>query len=544
MKIKSRKTALYFLLWLFLFVPENPILAAEYFIDQNDNLASDQNPGTLDRPWKTITKANQILTAGDTVFIKAGTYNTYIAPANSGTSASRIIYTKFANDQVIVSNASYGILLDGKSFITVQGINFYNLDRFLWVRNAANYNIISYCNFDQGRNIGWSGSIIHKNSSFNKIDHCRFTKYGYYNADDIGSILDIGDEETQTDLTSHNLIENSVMYHGGHHVLGVYGKYNVIRNNYFHNEPWSLGTPESDRGPILYGNRNLSFAGYIENSGRNLFDGNRVAYSSDPPDNIGASGMGLTTSYNIVRSNQFYHNNRAGLSLSLTSSYVSDIVHNKIYQNTFFHNGINSEDPIDHMNSAIGFGLYSGDHIIKYNSIKNNLLYGHRIAFGSYKVNLSDQIFAGNWDGDTQGDPKFIKADKALGDPMDPSLPDLRLQSNSPCTGQGTYLTSVTSPGGSGVSFQVADAGYFMDGWGIPGVQGDEIRLFGTSLRARITNVNYETNTITVDRILTWSQGQGISLAYEGSAPDVGAFPVPSPAVSLPFINLLLLSAN
>jgi hypothetical protein len=54
-------------------------------------------------------------------------------------------------------------------------------------------------------------------------------------------------------------------------------------------------------------------------------------------------------------------------------------------------------------------------------------------------------------------------------------------------------------------------------------VQGDEVQL-ANGQRARITNINYETNMITVDRALTWTQNQGISLAYEGSAPDIGAY--------------------
>jgi hypothetical protein len=230
--------------------------------------------------------------------------------------------------------------------------------------------------------------------------------------------------------------------------------------------------------------------------------------------------------------------------MGLTMSYVSDIVYNRIYHNTFFNNGINTEDPNDHMNSGIGFGIYSGDHIIKYNAIKNNLFYRHKLTFGTYKVNLSDQIFAGNWEGETQGDPKFVNAGTILSDPLDQNVPDLRLQTNSPCKGAGTYLTSVTSPSGAGVSFQVADAGYFMDGWGITGVQGDELQLYGTSLKARITNVNYSTNMITVDKNLTWAQGQGIGLAYNGAAPDVGAYTIPTTAAPTAHKNLRILKKN
>lgn len=498
--------------------------ATGYFIDVNNPNASDSNPGTESLPWKTITKANQTLSAGDTVNIKTGTYSSYIVPARSGTAASRITYRAYGSDSVIVQNAPYGILLEGKSYITVQGINFYSLDKFMYLQNNANHNIIEYCNFDQGRNIGWSGSRIYGNSSYNWIHSCRFSKYGYYTEDDIGCVLDIGTEESRTDQSRYNLFEDNTVFHGGHHVMGVLSTHNVIRNNYFHNEPWSLGTVASDRGAIMYGDRNLGVSGYFEYSGRNLFEGNKIAYSSDPPDNIGASGMGLANSYNIVRFNEYFHNDRAGISMSLTSSYPSDIIYNKIYNNTFFHNGINTQDPDDHMNSGIGFGIYSGSHIIKYNAIKNNLLYKHRVPFGTYYVNLSDQIFAGNWDGDSQGNPQFLNANEVLGNPMDDSgLPDLRLASNSPCRDVGTFLTTIISVSGSGTTFAVADAGYFMDGWGIPRVEGDEIQIVGTLQKARIISVNYTTNTIEVNTSLNWTQGQGIALAYVGSAPDVGA---------------------
>jgi hypothetical protein len=46
--------------------------------------------------------------------------------------------------------------------------------------------------------------------------------------------------------------------------------------------------------------------------------------------------------------------------------------------------------------------------------------------------------------------------------------------------------------------------------------------------------VNYSTRVITLDRQLSWTQGQGLTLAYEGSAPDVGAHefrPVNAPPV-------------
>jgi hypothetical protein len=524
------KTTSYYLvagiLSLYLFLIALTIHAANYYIDQNHPSANDQNIGTIDQPWETMEKANRILIAGDTVFIKSGTYNSYISPDNSGTANSLITFKNYRSDKVVISDAIYGIHLNAKSHISVHGINFQNLDRFVCLQNGANFNVIAYCSFDQARMINgktstWAGSSISKNSKYNWVHHCQFSKYGYFTDDDISVVLDIGNEEVTDDFTSHNLIEDCTFFHGGHHILGVYGMYNVIRNNYLHNEAWSMGTPDSDRGVVLYGDRNLSIAGNSINSGRNLFEGNQIAYSADPSDNRGSSGMSLNTSYNIVRFNRFYHNDCRGISMSLTRSYLQDIVYNKIYNNTFFNNRTNTEGL---PNCGILFALYSGKHVIEHNAIKNNILFAHQVPYKLEKVNPDSQIFSGNWNGDAEGDPMFINASMTPGDPMDSRLPDLRLKPESPCRDKGTYLTTITSADGSGRAFLVSDAGYFTDGWGIKGVQGDEIQLYETSQKAKIISVSYSTGIITLDRKVNWKQGQGVSLSYNNTAPDVGAY--------------------
>lgn len=492
----------------------SPLTARTFFVDQKNASALDQNTGTSAMPWKTISKANQTLIAGDTVLIKSGNYKSYIAPVRSGISGNYITYKNFASDSVTISDTICGIYLVKKSYIAVEGINFYNCDQFLWLEDSSNHNRIEFCNFDKGRTIGWSGSKIYRSSSYNLVANCRFSKYGKFTNDDIGSILDIGNEESATDFSNYNCIENCTLYHGGHHILGLYGMDNVIRNNFFHNENWQNN----------YGDRNVYLAGYPANSGRNLIEGNGIGYSGIPPDNWGASGMALTTASNIVRFNRFYYNNTSGISMTVTSSYYSDIVYNKIYNNSFLHNGFNMATGPDAMTSAIGAAVYSGPHIIKNNSIINNIFYDHYQAFGWYNASSSDQTFSSNWDSKSKGDPKFISASLTLSDPMNLALPDLHLQSASKCIDSGSCLTTIATASGAGISFQVADAGYFMDGWKAPGVLGDEIQLAQSSQRARITAVNYATNTITVDKSLSWAQGQGIALTYSGSAPDIGAF--------------------
>jgi len=498
--------------------------AAGYFVDAGNASASDSNPGTQTLPWKTIAKANQVLNAGDTVYIKAGTYSSYIAPARSGTPSGRITYRAFGQDIVKIQNAAYGILLDHKSYITIQGFQFSDLDRFMYLQNGANHNTIAYCTFDKMRNgSDWAGSRIRGQSSYNWVHHCRFSKYGGCfgippRGNDDGVVLEIGNEESMTgssqtpDHSSYNLIEDCEMFHGGHHVLGVMGQFNVIRNNYLHNEGWSQGR----------GNRTLYMNGYAIDTGWNLIEGNRIGYAAPPCDGTICSGTQITASHNIFRFNSIYFNDLAGLQFSESSSYYQDTTYNHVYNNTFFRNSLTDEP--DPGNSAVYLAIWDGAFIIKNNIFKNNLYSGHPRAYGVYRVSLADQVFANEYVSETSGDPRFKNASASLGDPMDATYPDFHLSPGSPCIDKGGALTVIVSGSGSGTDVIVADAQYFMDGWGIAGVQGDEIQIVGTTQKARITHIDYLTNTITVSSSLTWTQGQGIALAYTGMAPDVGAF--------------------
>ena len=519
--------------------------ATTYYVDTNNGTASDSNSGAEASPWKTIGKANSTLQAGDTVLIKAGNYPTTssntntVSPSRTGTSTSPITYQNYGTDVVTITNGGAGafaVLIDGKSYIVVQGINATDLDYFMYIRNSSTYNTVCYCSFykprlnSSGQTATTAGSRIHASSQYNWIHHCTFSDYGYFLQSETGSNLDIGSELTLTDISSHNLLENNTFYHGGHHIVGILSGNTVIRNNYFHGENWYLGT--GDRGTALYGDRCLYLSGNVNTNGRNLVEGNRISYSGDPATLQGSSGLSVDTPYNIIRKNYIFHNDTWGSTLGLSNGYHFDEIYNKLYNNTYFHNGV------DFVTTGEQAGLYFanfGDptHVIQNNTAKNNIFYQNTTQdIGQYSYDstplISLQTIVNNWLGRTQGDPLFINASTTLGDPMDATLPDLRIRPNSPCKDQGTYLAVITSASGSGTTFTVDDAGYFMDGWGVPHVQGDLIQLFGTTQRARCTVVDYTTNTITVDQSLTWVQNQGVCLPYVGSAPDIGAYEVPS----------------
>jgi hypothetical protein len=463
-----------------------------------------------------LSTANENAAAGDTIYLRGGTYsNQQIEPSNSGTSDStRIVYTSYNQEDVTIRDSAYGIYLYKKSYITVNGINFYNLRRFLRIY-AGHYNTVSYSNFDtRSPDSGdWVGALIaddfndstpaSENSTYNWVHHCTFYRwvYGDY-AEHRGGLLDIGSwEQDPVDESYYNLIEDNIFAYGGHHTLGVYSKYNIIRDNYFHNETnpanWAY---EGYRDSITEG----PIGGY------NLYEGNRFGYA-------GASGLALRTPYNLLRFNLFYQTGSGGLQVVSSAAGQDHADYNRIYRNTFYHTGHLETDP--GFQGGIYFANWSDQSPVG-NIVKGNLFYDNKNGAVTYEGQVEPQVVEDNWDQNSV-DPRFVNL--SASDPDNSYLPDLRLQADSPCIDLGAYPTRITSSAGSGAQFQVEDARYFIDGWGIPHVQADMIQL-SNGQRARITHIDYATNLITVDRVLTWTQNQGISLAYQGAAPDLGAY--------------------
>ena len=96
----------------------------------------------------------------------------------------------------------------------------------------------------------------------------------------------------------------------------------------------------------------------------------------------------------------------------------------------------------------------------------------------------------------------------------------------------GTFLTKTVSSGSSSKTMKVNDSSYFYDGYGIDGEAGDLIQLSGQSTTARILSISKTTNTLTLDRSLTWTAGQGVSLVYNGTKPDLGAYEYGQPVMT------------
>jgi hypothetical protein len=66
---------------------------------------SDENPGTLARPFRTIQHAADVMTPGDTCFVREGVYRETVRPGHSGEKSKPITFAAYRNEKVVVSGA-------------------------------------------------------------------------------------------------------------------------------------------------------------------------------------------------------------------------------------------------------------------------------------------------------------------------------------------------------------------------------------------------------------------------------------------------------
>lgn len=133
-----------------------PTSAATYYVAPTGD---DANPGTEAQPWRTIGRAANTLTAGDTVYIKAGTYHERVVPQYSGSAGQFITYAAYPGHQVTVDGSGvsvpeWGGLFDlsGRDYIRVTGLRIVNsaqagiladTSSHLLIENNYTYNTVS-----------------------------------------------------------------------------------------------------------------------------------------------------------------------------------------------------------------------------------------------------------------------------------------------------------------------------------------------------------------------------------------------------------------
>jgi len=80
------------------------VTGRDYFVDQKHPQADDKNPGTEDKPFKTIQPAVDAANPGETVFVKAGVYGDVVKLRTFGSPYHLSTLTAWKNDRVVIGS--------------------------------------------------------------------------------------------------------------------------------------------------------------------------------------------------------------------------------------------------------------------------------------------------------------------------------------------------------------------------------------------------------------------------------------------------------
>lgn len=372
--------------------------ATTYYVAKTGN---DSNPGTEFSPFRNIKHGVSSLSAGDTLYVKAGTYYESIlswkTTIPNGTSWSNPV-TVAANpgDTVTIhpsSGSGFFWVIDGMAkyliidgFIVDGGFNgfkFSNNSRFIRVQNSEIKNtsqnciMVSVC-------MGCSNAGEVPNKTYHEFINLK--------------VHDSGSPEVPKHAiyisTGHNLLESSEIYnasgYGAHFYKNTFNNvnYNIIRNNTFHDNNTA----------------GVSGCGLILSSGKGNVAYNNVFYG-----NI----RGLCTAYRttdaMLYNNIAYQNDKFGLYIGAGSD------HTQAFNNTVYHNGI--------------YGIFVGDGS-RDAVIRNNIAYKNKTADIYQEPN--DQTGTAASHNFTE-DPSFL----------DPGTKSFSLRPNSPAINAGTSISLV-----------------------------------------------------------------------------------------------------
>lgn len=157
----------------------------------------DTNDGSLEMPFLSLSKAASVAGAGDTVFIREGTYEETLKPANSGLPGFPIVFQAYNNEKVIITamqSLSNWQVDEGNIYKTT--VNW-NLGQKNFVMNKSTaLDLARWPNNTDGdaftpnskRNTGGSGSDVITNAY---LSHNEIPNYAWENG---GSIWFYGDK--------------------------------------------------------------------------------------------------------------------------------------------------------------------------------------------------------------------------------------------------------------------------------------------------------------------------------------------------------------
>lgn len=409
----------------------------------------DTNPCSLSAPCKTFQKVNSLLVAGDTVYLRGGTYSERLIITKSGAFGAFITFSAYPNEKPIIDGTAVSFSSGGlvetrnNSYIRIKGLTVNNsAHNAIYANTVTNLEIIDNktdsSRAASGIGVWWSDRVL---VSRNIVANSHTL-----------SIADGGHEESISiaGTTNFEVSYNEVYIDSAH--IAQFGnlaidckqgaRFGSVHHNYIHDYISDGGTGGIyiDAWDRLTGNIDV-YNNYIKNS----------AVGIDI-----SSERGGTTENVRVYNNVIYDVNYAAILIpQRPAPYNYGIRRNiEIYNNTIYkvkYNGgagiyITAVDisNITVRNNIVYMNGYNGEIVagtsaqLPYIKADHNIVFGPKNCSNAYPncVEISNNP-PGYPDiyGNITADPKFVSL----------TVPDFHLQSTSPAINFGVSIPLVTT---------------------------------------------------------------------------------------------------
>ena len=378
---------------------------------------SDGNPGTINAPWRTIQHAVDIVNAGDTVYIRAGTYNERVQAKygnGGGSNHSDITYRSYPGETVILDGTgiaiSYGeglFHIWSSNFIQVSGLRVQNSNGAgIYVGSADNVVVVNNHTYNTVKSgIGiWDSNQIIVNG--NDIELACNPHPGYGQSEEFISIAGSSNVEVMNNRAHDGPQGLPVERAGGEGINVKDGSSFVkIHNNTVYNldklgfglDAWTSGVHDVEYFSNIAHNVYYGFIISSEQGGpvANVKVYNNIAYSNTRAGFSipwwGGTQDGLKTNIQFINNTSFDN----GSGFTITSPQNENVV---------FRNNILSQNDIN---------ISIITDAVSQTTIDHNLFYGDGDVMGTNVV---------------LGDPKFRNA----------GIGDFYLLSDSPAVDAGS----------------------------------------------------------------------------------------------------------
>jgi hypothetical protein len=409
-----------------------------YFVDALKGL--DSNNGSINTPWRTLQKAADMALAGDTVYLRGGTYNERVLMRlHSGTPDAYITFMAYPGETPVIDGT--GMTIAGNAgLIDIRNVNYIRINELTTINSDVNGVFANYV-------IGIEVSDMHTKNTHGpgigiwRSDQILVTRNTVVNA--CNALQPTGYDESITIAvdTNFEVSYNDISINGGIRSGGNNGidakdgsRFGKIHHNYVHDMPINNGGIYVDGWEHLTGNIDI-YSNHIVNVAWGITIGsertgtvenvrvyNNLIYRTATGIGIGhAWAPGLKRNIEIYNNTIYKATGKYYAGIHVAATNIENIV---IRNNVVYFNSPNGEITAD---SA--FSLPN----IKAN---NNLVFEPNICLLAYsdcvEISTNPPGYPDIY-GNITADPMFVSL----------TLPDLHLLPNSPAIDSGASINSL-----------------------------------------------------------------------------------------------------